>query len=60
MVTIEDISNKCFELSAKHGLGVEGTKDFMGLALLTIQHCQDRIKQPVASSPYEKPWGGSN
>ena len=58
MVTIEDISNRCFELSNKHGLGIEGTKDFMDLAILTIQHCQDRIKPAITSSPYEQPWGG--
>ena len=58
MVTTEDISNKCFALTQKYGLGVEHTKDLMGLALLTIQHCQERISLSSAGSPYEQPWGG--
>lgn len=58
MVTITDISDRCFTLTEKYRLTSEHTKDLVGLALLVIQHCQDRIAVPEASvtvAPYEKP-----
>jgi hypothetical protein len=64
MVTIDDIMVKCVQIQEKHGMSVHGLRDLKDLAMLTIQHCQDRISQPQtkgyheADSPYVKPWGG--
>lgn len=57
MVTIIDISDRCFALTEKYHHSPEHTKDLMDLALLVIQHCQERIA-PVPASAYEQPWGG--
>ena len=60
MVTVEDISNRCFSLTLKYMHGPEHTKDLMELALLAIQHCQDKLTPALQgeSSPYVQPWGG--
>jgi hypothetical protein len=73
MVTIDDIINRCVSLETKYQLGPLGLRDLKDLALLTIQHCQDRISIPSSPlpeipgmakkvledfGPYVKPWGG--
>jgi hypothetical protein len=64
MVTIDDIMVKCVQIQEKHGMSVHGLRDLKDLAMLTIQHCQDRISQPAPRringniTPYIKHWGG--
>jgi hypothetical protein len=61
MVSMTDISAKCYEVGEKYHLGPEGVKELFDIALMTVEHCMGQVQVAIDTTvcaPYEKPWGG--